>query len=242
MRLHRAGPPPGPSLGWLDAVALYAESVAGWGIVEQPGVWEGIHAVFGAVDLDRITPTERNRTLASLLAFKELASRTGHAELAEEAVRRAALLRARIVEEFRRGAGALAAEPITGVARIDQLIGKGDAVWTRLGGHKSKATLFLGLTPRAADALGPEVSGPTRKYLDLIERTMPTWYLAWGERPVHYGENFVDYPDNVLGIFAAHTLLADPDRRAAVAADVDIPWCAGDLFSIEKLALALARP
>ena len=56
MRLRRAGPPPGPSLGWLDAVALYAESVAGWGIVEQPGVWEGIRAVFGAVDLDRSPP------------------------------------------------------------------------------------------------------------------------------------------------------------------------------------------
>ena len=241
-RLRRSGRPPGPSLGWLDAVALYAEFVAGWGIVEQPGVWEGIRAVSGAVDLDRISPAERNRTLAGLLALKELGSRTGHAEIAEEAVRRADQLRARIVEEFRRGAGSLTAEPIAGVARVDELIGRGDAVWTRLGGHKSKVTLFLGLTPRAAEVLGPEVSVPARTYLDLIDRTMPTWYLAWGERPIHYGENFVDYPDNVLGIFAAHALLADPDRRSAVAADVDIPWCAGDLFFIEKLALALGRP
>jgi hypothetical protein len=30
--------------------------MAGWGIVEQPGVWEGIRTVFGAVDLDRINP------------------------------------------------------------------------------------------------------------------------------------------------------------------------------------------
>jgi hypothetical protein len=103
MRLRRAGLPPGPSLSWLDAVALYAESVAGWGIVEQPGVWEGIRAVFGAVDLDRITSAERNRTLAGLLALKELASRTRHSEVTEEAVRRADHLRARIVEEFRGG-------------------------------------------------------------------------------------------------------------------------------------------
>jgi outer membrane protein assembly factor BamB len=241
-RLRRVGPAPGPSLGWLDAVALYAESVAGWEIVEEPGAWEGIRAVFDAADADPISPAERNRALAGLLAMRELASRTGHEEVAAEAARRAGRLRAQIVEVFRRGAGSLAAESIPGVARIDELIGRGDAIWTRLGGHKSKITLFLGLTPRGAEALAPEVAGPARADLDFIDRTMPTWFLAWGERPAHTGENFIDYPDNVLGIFAAQALLGEPGRRAGVGANVDVPWCEGDLFSIEKLALALGRP
>ena len=167
-RLRRVGPPPGPSLGWLDAVALYAELVAGWGIVEQPGVWEGIRAVFEAVDLDTVLP----RRAESEPGRPPGPGEAGHPgpgmrRSPRRRARRADRLRARIVEEFRRGAGTMAAESIPGVARIDELIGRGDAVWTRLGGHKSKITLFLGLSPRAAEALAPEVSGPARAYLDV---------------------------------------------------------------------------
>ena len=54
--------------------------------------------------------------------------------------------------------------------------------------------------------------------------------------------DFVDYPDNTLGIFTAQALLGGPERRARAGAAVDIPLCEGDLFFIEKLALALGRP
>lgn len=241
-RPRRDGPAPGPSLGWLDAVALYAERVAGWEVVADPGIWEELQSVFDAVDPEAIAPTERNRALAGLLAMAELAERTGHDAVAAEAARRADRVRAEIIAAFLRCGASLEAESIGGVSRIDDLIHGGDALWARLGPHRSKIALFLGLTPRTAAAIAPEVAGPARSALDFVDRTMPTWHLAWGELQVHYGENVVDAPDNVHGIFAAHALLGGDGDRVDVGANVDLPWCAGDLFFIEKAAMALDRP
>ena len=55
---------------------------------------------------------------------------------------------------------------------------------------------------------------------------------------VHYGENFVDLPDTVHGLFLAHAFLWDapPDRLTRYT---DIPWVRADLFHVEKLAHAI---
>ncbi len=127
------------------------------------------------------------------------------------------------------------------MARVDELIARGDGLWVPISGHKSKIALFLGLTPRAAGAIRSEVGDDATVLIGAIDRTMPTWYLSWGERPVHYGENFIDNPDNVQGIFAAHALLGPDESRKTASADLDLPWCPGDLYFIEKVALCLDR-
>jgi hypothetical protein len=63
---------------------------------------------------------------------------------------------------------------------------------------------------------------------------MPAFYLAFEERSVHYGENFIELPDSVQGLFLAHAFLGDaPAGR--LARYTDIPWARADLFHIEKL-------
>jgi len=75
-------------------------------------------------------------------------------------------------------------------------------------------------------------------YLDFIDRSLPGWYLAGEERQFHFGENYVDYPDFAMDIFLAKAYLekSPPEKLAGW---VDMPWCAGDLYYIEKLALVL---
>ena len=69
-------------------------------------------------------------------------------------------------------------------------------------------------------------------------RLLPACYLAFEERAVHYGENFVDLPGTVHGLFLAHTFLwgAPPDGLARYA---DVPWVRADLYHVEKLAHAV---
>jgi hypothetical protein len=70
------------------------------------------------------------------------------------------------------------------------------------------------------------------------ERLLPACYLAFEERAVHHGENFVDLPDTAHGLFLAHAFLwgAPPGGLARYAG---VPWVRADLFHVEKLAHAV---
>ncbi|MFO0926250.1 MAG: hypothetical protein U0736_04315 [Gemmataceae bacterium] len=98
--------------------------------------------------------------------------------------------------------------------------------------------MFLDLTPDLGRALAAAAPAETDVLRRLVERMMPSWYLAFEERNVHYGENLVELPDSVHGLFLAHALLWDTpaDRLARYA---DLPWCRGDLFHLEKLVHAI---
>jgi hypothetical protein len=71
-----------------------------------------------------------------------------------------------------------------------------------------------------------------------VERLMPAWYLALGERAVHYGENFVDLPDTIHGLFLAQALLWRAPREP-LSRYADLPWSRADLFQVEKLTRAI---
>jgi len=71
-----------------------------------------------------------------------------------------------------------------------------------------------------------------------LELLMPTYYLAWEERCVHYGENFVDLPDSMHGLFLTHAFVWKASAERLVR-DTDLPWVKADLFHIEKLVHAL---
>ena len=98
--------------------------------------------------------------------------------------------------------------------------------------------MLLDLSPelgRELAAAAPDETEVLRTFFTLL---MPTYYLAWGERNVHFGENFVDLPDSVQGIFLAHAYLWGADART-LDKQTDLPWCRGDLFHIERLVLAI---
>jgi hypothetical protein len=74
-----------------------------------------------------------------------------------------------------------------------------------------------------------------RRWVHLL---MPAFYLAFEERSVHYGENFVELPDSVHGLFLANAFLWEaPAER--LARYTDLPWVRADLFHVEKLVHAI---
>src|SRR5688500_6167305 len=64
-------------------------------------------------------------------------------------------------------------------------------------------------TPEIARGLKEAAPAETAALRKAIELWMPAYHLAFEERQVHYGENFIDIPDTLHGIFRAHALLWD---------------------------------
>ena len=100
------------------------------------------------------------------------------------------------------------------------------------------AGLSLLTKPEIAAAVRNHAGEAARFYLSIIDVVMPGWYLAGEERQVHFGENFVDYPDQALSIFRAKALIERAGRKELERL-LDLPWCPGDLFYIEKLVRIL---
>jgi hypothetical protein len=111
----------------------------------------------------------------------------------------------------------------------------GRKLYFHVNNHKSKLALFLDLSPELGAALAGAAPEETEVLRRWVGRLMPAWYLALGERSVHYGENFVDLPDTVHGLFLAQAFLwrASPESLSRYA---DLPWSRADLFHVERLA------
>lgn len=86
--------------------------------------------------------------------------------------------------------------------------------------------------------LADQAPAATRRYMTFTDHFLPTRYLTGEERQFHFGENFVDYPDFALAIFQARAYV---ERAPAekLAGWIDIPWCPGDLYYIQRLSMTL---
>lgn len=180
-----------------------------------------------------------NRYIAGLIGYARLA-RGRHEESARDAGRRAAQALAVQIESFQTGLEFLRLPSIKNVAELDRFIGRGNALFAG-SGHNGKIAKFLGLQPEIASAVRDHVNGAARVYLQVIDVMMPGWYLAGEERQVHFGENFVDFPDQALSIFRAKAMIERPGRPW-LERRLDIPCCPGDLYFIEKTARVLEAP
>jgi hypothetical protein len=76
-----------------------------------------------------------------------------------------------------------------------------------------------------------------RENLSSIDRELPVWYQAWGERLIG-GENYVSPPSLSQGVFLAMAYSAHCPRRQ-LARYLDQPWCRADLAYIAKLTALL---
>lgn len=98
--------------------------------------------------------------------------------------------------------------------------------------------MFADLSP----ALVATIRAQAPQAVDAVWRNFqtlcPTWDLVGEERQVHTGENFLDPPDFNAAAFSAWTSIESPSE-AQLAAKVDLPWAAGDLYFISKLSAAL---
>jgi hypothetical protein len=93
------------------------------------------------------------------------------------------------------------------------------------------------MTPELAAAVRERTDGLAATRLELIRRRRPGWWLAFGPRFVG-GENYTSPPDLSRALFTGAAMVE------CVPADTllqwtDVPWCEGDMYFIEKCAIAL---
>jgi hypothetical protein len=179
-----------------------------------------------------------NRTLVGCAAYARLAKRMRDDEQAEAARQETKRLGELLLTEYRRRA-AIAADVLSqATSGGDTHHNQGRKLYFHLNNHKSKLALLLDLSPELGRELAAAAPGETEVLRQFFTLLMPTYYLAWEERNVHYGENFVDLPDSMQGIFLAQAYLWGADAQS-LDRHTDLPWCRGDLFHIERLALAI---
>jgi hypothetical protein len=183
-----------------------------------------------------------NAFAAGLIGAARLARRFGDGAVAERAERLAAGTLRAIAEHWTAGLEKIpGARAFEGVGELDRFIGGGDVLFFKVVPHRSKIAKVLDLVPEVGRAVRETVPGGGQAYLQAIDAILPLWHLAFEERQVHTGENWIDFPDQAAGIFRARAHIA-LDGRKALEDRLDIPWCPGDLSFIEKLVLAIEAP
>jgi hypothetical protein len=232
-----------PAISHVHAVWLYGERTGDWQAVEAfwPKLqesWSRYSARPLAVDARQGGHLYLNRTAAGCLAYARLAHRFRAEKEATVATRELDRLLKLMLSTYRTRA-AIAAETLQRTnSQGDIHHNQGRKLYLHLNNHKSKLVLFMDLTPELGRALAAAAPAETVVFNRWVERLMPAFYLAFEERSVHYGENFVDLPDSVHGLFLAKAFLWNVSADQ-LARYTDLPWVRADLFHIEKLVYAI---
>jgi hypothetical protein len=162
--------------------------------------------------------------LAGLIGFVRLA-RSG--AVRDRAAERAGLVRLRQLLELR-----------VNLDRVNpRVLEPTDATTAKL--HAAKLARYCGLVPEAGAALATHTGGAAGKRLAAFRASRPGWWLAAGDRLIG-GENYCSPPHLSRALFAGAALVGGAPA-ADLAGWVDVPWCAADLYFVEKAALALGR-
>lgn len=95
--------------------------------------------------------------------------------------------------------------------------------------------------------LTPEVGRLCATYAGPIERHLmdvyvdyhrPTWWLAWNVETMMRNESNLQFPTIAQQVFTARALIGN-EQATRLHSLMDLPWCKGDEFYIQKLALTL---
>jgi hypothetical protein len=161
-----------------------------------------------------------NGNLAALIATVRLA-RTN----ADQAIERKALSRTRQLLELR-----------VNLERVNaKILEATDSTTKHL--HTGKLARFCGLTPEIGEALRTVTDGCGAAHLKDFREARNAWYLAFGDRMIG-GENYTNPMHFSRALFAG-AVLTEQLPPEQVASFVDVPWCKGDFYFIEKCALVL---
>lgn len=168
--------------------------------------------------LDGMEDAALNRRLAGLI---------GYIRIMRKAQRRDAAARA--AEAF-----AAAAAARVELERTDGRLHRRSA--KRL--HYGNVPRYVGLVPEIGRLLSDHSAEALRENLAAIDRELPVWHHAWGERLVG-GENYTNPPDFARGVFVANAY-GRSAPFAELARRLDQPWCKADVYYIERLTALLA--
>ncbi len=103
--------------------------------------------------------------------------------------------------------------------------------------HAGKLARFCDLTPEIGEAIRTLTDGCGAAHLRDFREARNAWYLAFGDRMIG-GENYTNPLHFSRALFAGAVFIEQlPPEQ--IASFVDVPWCKGDLYFIEKCALVL---
>jgi hypothetical protein len=232
-----------PVISHVQAIWLYGSRTGDWESLEKlwPSIREAGQAYLAkplAIDRQQRSHLWLNRTLVGCAAYARLAKRFGDAEQERVARQEAKRLGELVLAEFRRRATTAAELLSKETSGGDTHENQGRKLYFHLNNHKSKLAVLMDLSPELGRELAAAASSEANALRVFLTMIMPTYYLAIEERNAHYGENYVDLPDSVHGLFLAHAYLWKADS-ATLARHADIPWCRADLYHLEKLTLAI---
>lgn len=161
-----------------------------------------------------------NGDLAGLLGLARLARLVKESE-----TERQAIARARQLLELR-----------VNLERVNPQIVEKSADATK-GLHNFKLARYCALVPEVADALRRHTEGCATAHLELFRQERNGWYLAFGDRYIG-GENYTNPLHLSRSLFAGAAVIEELPA-GQLAGFVDVPWCRGDFYFIEKCAFAL---
>jgi len=103
--------------------------------------------------------------------------------------------------------------------------------------HIAKLARYSGLAPEVARAVDRLSGGMARARSGDFREARSAWHMAFAERLIG-GENYVSPPHLGRALMATSTFVEDlpPEKLLSF---VDVPWCRGDFYFVEKCAYAL---
>ncbi|MCX8037899.1 MAG: PQQ-binding-like beta-propeller repeat protein [Candidatus Sumerlaeia bacterium] len=95
------------------------------------------------------------------------------------------------------------------------------------------------LTPEVGRLLREQTGRIHRRLMDVyVDHHRPLWWMAWTFEHMWRNETPLAFPTAAMEIFSARALILD-EPSDKLARFLDLPWCKGDEFYIQKLALVL---
>jgi hypothetical protein len=105
------------------------------------------------------------------------------------------------------------------------------------GLHNFKLARYCALVPEVADALRRHTEGCATAHLQAFRQERNGWHLAFGDRFIG-GENYTN-PLHLPHALFTGAVFVEQLPADQLAGFLDVPWCRGDLYFIEKCAFAL---
>jgi hypothetical protein len=196
---------------------VYAKNTGDWAYIANN--WSDILAVYSDYKaLDR-TPTYGE--IGGLIGMARLAKAQNIPSLADEAA-------------------SLAAQGMASGVDFDSIVKNANTLNGSL--HEEGVFVFVNLTPEVGRYLSDNVQARTKAYLDNLTSIgrMPNWYQSRAESQGG-GENEYSSPYVSWPIFMANAYVLR-QSQFALRKYLDIPWCAGDLYYIQKLVATMNAP
>lgn len=194
---------------------LWAHATGDWTRIKAE--WNGLRARINPKP-EKDEPDLGNARLAGLIAACRIAKELNdQPALADLLPRTRAALRDRLTYELAHPRGGLITK----------------------AGNRTIVGRWRFLTPDLARLLAAHAGDIHRNLMSVyVDHHRPTWWLAWNVEPMWRNEAPLSLPTMSMEVFAARAMILG-EKADALARYVDRPWCKGDEFYIQKLALVL---